>query len=163
MFEGSCEIAWCGVQKQLREDFLIVAELAETNLQRGDIRIETLQKPHKPPSKLPKGMMAVYVFSETNRVLKVGKVGWRSQARYTSQHYNPRSALSTLAASLLGDKDVVHQNGLTDENVSAWIKENTYRVNFILDAKLGMRTLTLLEAFVQCRLQPVFEGFASQC
>ena len=51
---------------------------------------------------------------------------------------------------------------VTGETVSHWIKANTDRVNFILDADLGMRTTTLLEAFVQYKLQPAFEGFASQ-
>ena len=51
---------------------------------------------------------------------------------------------------------------MNEANVSDWIKENTDRVDFILDADLGVRVLTLLEAFVQCRLQPRVEGFASQ-
>ena len=147
--------------EQLLEDFLTVAELAGIKLQREAVRIETLRMPHKPPSKLPTGKMAVYVFSGRDRVLKVGRVGLRSQARYTSQHYTG-SAPSTLAGSLLKDEEAVRSYGTKDENVSAWIKQNTDRVNFILDGDLGMRTLTLLEAFVQCRLQPEFEGFASQ-
>ena len=148
--------------EQLLEDFLAVATLAGIKVAQDAIRIEALPMPYKPPSNLPRGKMAVYVFSDRDRVLKVGKVGWRSQARYTSQHYHPRSAKSTLTASLLKDKGVASKYGLNGENVSAWIKENTDRVNFILDADLGVRTLTLLEAFIQCRLQPVFEGFSSQ-
>lgn len=35
-------------------------------------------------------------------------------------------------------------------------------MNFILDAVLGIHVLNLLEAFLQCRLQPEFEGFSSQ-
>ena len=148
--------------ERLLKDFLIVAELAGITLQRDAIRIEILTMPHKPPSNLPTGKMAVYVFSDKDRVLKVGKVGCRSHARYTSQHYNPGSASSTLADSLLKDADAVKRHDVNRENVSHWIKTNTDRVNLILDADLGMRATTLLEAFVQCRLQPVFEGFASQ-
>lgn len=144
--------------EQILEDFLTVVDLAGVRLQRDAIRIEMLAMPHKPPSKLPTGKMAVYVFSDKDRVLEVGKVGRRSQARYTSQHYNPGSASSTLAASLLKDENVLQRHGVNDENVSVWIKKNTDRVNFILDADLGFRTLTLLEVFIQCRLQPVFEG-----
>lgn len=48
--------------------------------------------------------------------------------------------------------------GLAKQNVSAWIKENTDRVNFLLDAHAGRLPLALLEAFVQCRLKPVYEG-----
>ena len=147
--------------ERLLEDFRVVARLAGMELRVDAIRIEVLRMPHKPPSSLPSGKMAVYVFSGKDRVLKVGKVGSRSQARYTSQHYNPGSAQSTLAASLLKDKDA-RRDGVNEENVSVWIKKNTDRVNFIVDVNLGVRALTLLEAFVQCRLQPVFEGFASQ-
>ena len=147
---------------QLLTDFLVVAELSGIKVNRDAIRIETFPMPHRPPSSLPKGKMAVYIFSDNERVLKVGKVGWRSQARYTSQHYDAGSARSTLAASILKDEDTMEKNGVNAENVSDWIKENTDRVNFILDADLGARTLTLLEVFVQCRLQPAFEGFASQ-
>jgi hypothetical protein len=147
---------------QLLTDFLVVAELGEIKMQPEAIRVETLMMPHRAPRSLPKGKMAVYVFSDKERVLKVGKAGPRSQARYTSQHYNAGSAPSTLAASILKDKDAVQRYNLNKGNVSDWIKENTDRVNFILDADVGMWGLMLLEVFIQCRLQPVYEGFASQ-
>ena len=148
--------------EQLLDDFTVVAELAGIEIWPEAISIENLGMPHRPPSSLPKGKMSVYVFSEEDRVLKVGKVGPRSQARYTSQHYNAGSAPSTLAASILKDEDAVARYALNDTNVSDWIKENTNRVNFVLDVALGVPTLTLLEAFVQCRLHPAFEGFSSQ-
>ena len=147
---------------QLLTDFLAVAELAEIKMQPDAIRVETLNMPHRAPRNLPKGKMAVYVFSDKERVLKVGKAGPRSQARYTSQHYNAGSAPSTLAASILKDKDAVQRYDLNKGNVSDWIKTNTDRVNFILDADVGMWGLMLLEVFIQCRLQPVYEGFSSQ-
>ena len=147
---------------QLLTDFLAVAELAEIKMQPDAIRVETLNMPHRAPRNLPKRKMAVYVFSDKERVLKVGKAGPRSQARYTSQHYNAGSAPSTLAASILKDKDAVQRYDLNKGNVSDWIKTNTDRVNFILDADVGMWGLMLLEVFIQCRLQPVYEGFSSQ-
>ena len=147
---------------QLLTDFLAVTELAEIKMQPDAIRVETLNMPHRAPRNLPKGKMAVYVFSDKERVLKVGKAGPRSQARYTSQHYNAGSAPSTLAASILKDKDAVQRYDLNKGNVSDWIKTNTDRVNFILDADVGMWGLMLLEVFIQCRLQPVYEGFSSQ-
>ena len=120
-------------------------------------RVETLPKPHAPPSRLPASKTAVYVFSDQHRVLKVGRVGPKSQARYTSQHYTG-SAPSTLSGSLLTDPTMVARYGLARHNVSSWIKGNTDRVNFILDAKAGPFVLALLETFVQCRLKPVYEG-----
>lgn len=143
---------------QLLTDFLVVAELGKIKIQLDTIRVETLMMPHRPPRNLPKGKIAVYVFSDKERVLKVGKAGPRSQARYTSQHYNAGSAPSTLAASILKDEDTVQRYGLNKRNISGWIKKNTDRVNFILDADYYGPMLNLLETFVQCRLQPVYEG-----
>ena len=103
---------------QLLTDFLVVAELGEIKMQPDAIRIETLMMPHRAPLSLPKGKMAVYVFSDKERVLKVGKAGPRSQSRYTSQHYNAGSAPSTLAASILKDENAVQRYGLNKRNVS---------------------------------------------
>lgn len=139
-------------------DFLDVAELAEIKMQPDAIRVETLMMPHRPPRNLPEGKMAVYVFSDKERVLKVGRVTSGSQPRYKSQHYNAGSAPSTLAASILKDEDAVQRYGLNKRNVSGWIKKNTDRVNFIVDADVGEWGLMLLEVFIQCRLQPVYEG-----
>lgn len=147
---------------EIRSDFIRVAEIAGIHASAGDILVETHKAPHSPPNRLPKGKMAVYVFSLGERCLKVGKVGPRSQARYTSQHYKPNSSKSNLAKSILDHKDelgVVHIDELT---VGDWIKNNTDRINFILEARLGVPVLTLLEAFLQCRLKPLFEGFPSQ-
>ena len=144
--------------EQLLADFLVVAELGQIKMEPDVIRVETLIMPHRPPRNLPKGKIAVYVFSDKERVLKVGRAGPRSQARYTSQHYNAGSAPSTLAASILKDEDAVQRYSLNKRNVSGWIKKNTDRVNFILDADHYGPMLNLLEAFVQCRLQPVYEG-----
>lgn len=79
-----------------------------------------------------------------------------------SRYYNAGSAKSTLAASLIKHGERIGVAGLNETNVPGWIREHTDRVNFILDASLGVHVLNLLEAFLQCRLQPEFEGFASQ-
>ena len=76
---------------------------------------EHLSAPHRPPSSLRVGSTAVYVFSLSSaygatcpagpgRVLKVGKVGANSAARFCSQHYLPGSARSNLAKSLLNER-----------------------------------------------------------
>ena len=142
--------------------FKAVAELAGVSLAEDAIRIEALPAPHKPPSRLPLGTMAVYVFSYGPEFLKVGKVGPKSQARYTSQHYNPRSAQSTLARSLLDDADIQDLGSADEATIGAWIKANVDRVNFIVSDSLGIHVLTLLESFLQCRLKPRYEGFKSQ-
>ena len=146
----------------LVQDFLSVAKLAGVDARALVVDVESEAAPHTPPKQLPKGKMAVYVFSYRGKTLKVGKVGPRSQARYTTQHYIPGSAPSTLAASLLKGGGEIGISGLTEANVTEWIKANTERWNFLLDASQGIHVLTLLESFLQCRLQPAFEGFESQ-
>lgn len=147
---------------QLAKDFGRVAKLAGFSLAAGDLTVESLSTPHRPPTRLPPGKMAVYIFRHQGRVLKIGKAGPNSSARYTSQHYNPRSAQSTLAASLLKRGAEVGIRKVTDSTVGDWIRENTERDNFLLDSRHPIRLLTLLESFLQCRLAPLFEGFHSQ-
>ncbi len=145
--------------EQIRDDFLSVARVAGIDIRRDAICIDPLEMPHTPPS-LPRGKMAVYVFCDTRNVLKVGRAGPKSGARYKSHHYSPSRAKSTLAASLLRDECAVKRYNLNEENVGGWIMKCTDRVNFLLDANIPKRKwgLNLLEAFVQCRLQPVYEG-----
>ncbi len=152
----------CAELSSIIGDFSTVASKARLNIGANDIRIEVLQRPHRPPTSLPRDSMAVYVFLWNERCLKVGKVGPRSNARYTSQHYNPWSSKSNLAASILKNKEDLGLSDMTDENVGAWIKKETTRVNIILPADLGVPVLSLLESFTQCRLRPEFEGFKSQ-
>ena len=144
------------------EDFKTVARLAGVELPSSMITIENLSAPHVAPTRLPVGKMAVYVFSKGSDVLKVGKVGAKSHARYTSQHYNPGSAMSTLAASILADRERLGLTTIDEAGIGSWIRENVDRVNFLLDERLGVPVLTLLEPFLQCRLKPRYEGFKSQ-
>src|SRR5256885_12485126 len=106
------------------DKFRSVARLAGVDLANGAIAIETLSAPQVPPIRLPIGKMAVYVFSRGPDVLKVGKVGAKSQARYTSQHYNPGSAMSTLAASILADRERLSLAHVDEAGVGRWIREN---------------------------------------
>lgn len=148
--------------EQIILDFMHVAKLAGLDMKSNDIQIEKLNAPHVPPSTLPKGMMAVYVFHWHSQCLKVGKVGPKSQARYTSQHYNSKSSNSNLAKSILKDKSALGIDGVTEHTVGNWIKNNTDRINFIVPMSLGIPLLSLLESFLQCRLKPRFEGFDTQ-
>ena len=148
--------------KQTLADFVTVARLAGVTLATDDIRIEVLPAPHVPPTQLPMGQMAVYVFTCGNDVLKVGKVGPNSQARYTSQHYNPGSAPSTLAKSIIADAELLGLGEADSEGIGSWIRSNVDRVNILLPVHLGVPVLTLLESFLQCSLRPRYEGFKSQ-
>ena len=146
----------------LIDDFVKAAALAGARLHSNDIKAEVLPAPHMAPKSLTPGLMAVYVFTKGSIVLKVGKVGPNSNARYTSQHYNASSAPSTLAATLIKSGSQIGALELTIDSAGHWIKTNTTRVNFTLSASHGVAVLSFLEAFLQCRLKPIFEGFASQ-
>jgi hypothetical protein len=142
-------------------DFVQVAALAGISISLSDIEVEFFAAPHHPPRLLPSGRLAVYVFMFANRCLKVGKAGSKSAARFCNHHYGSK-APSTLAKSLMKRQAGLGVTGLDDANVKAWICEHTSRVNFLIPAKYDPFALSLLEAFVQCRLHPEFEGFASQ-
>ncbi len=146
----------------LADDFRKVAGLAGLEISATALAVESAPAPHVPPSSLPKGKMAVYVFFCRGQCLKVGKVGPKSQARYTSQHYIPHSSKSNLAKSLLAARGEMDLLELQESEIGAWIRSNVDRLNFLLDAHCGIAALTLLEIFLQCRLKPRFEGFASQ-
>ncbi len=147
---------------KLISDFLRCAELAGLVIGEGDIQIENLPAPHVPPGALPSGKMAVYIFHWGGQCLKVGKVGPKSRARYTSQHYNPKSSNSNLAKSILKDKAVMGVTDVEENTVGNWVKQNTDRLNFLVPERFGIPLLSLLEAFLQCRLKPCFEGFETQ-
>lgn len=126
--------------------------------------------PHKGTA-LPVGRCAVYVFTLSikygaqtqagaNRALKVGKAGVRCSARFQSQHYSPKSAPSTLAATLLKTKVLwpyIGIKSLDELSVRSWIEQNTDRDNFLLRAEDG-HLLGKLETYLKGRLGPVFEG-----
>lgn len=143
-------------------DFHAVARLSGLALSSDAISVQHLPAPHKPPGSMPAGKCAVYIFLWNGRCLKVGKAGPKSHARYCSQHYNHSSSMSNLSKSLLASREAFSLHELRDEEIGSWIKTNTERVNLVLDTKYGVPVLTLLEAFVQCRLSPHFEGFQSQ-
>ena len=119
-------------------------------------------KPHSAPHNLPKGKMAVYTFVYDGVVLKIGKAGPNSNARYTSQHYNPKSAMSNLAKSILSDVEM-KDKGINEDNVGEWIKQNCRRIDIEIDADLGIFTLEFIEAILHYKYMPKYEGFSSQC
>lgn len=126
--------------------------------------------PHKGKA-LPADQCAVYVFTLSskygattnagaNRALKVGKAGINCSARFQSQHYSPKAAPSTLAATLLKTKVLwtfIGISALDDSNVRLWIEQNTDRDNFLL-ASEDAHLLGKLETYLKGRLGPVFEG-----
>lgn len=139
------------------DDFQKVAVLAHAEFIAGSITAEFHPKPHKPPG-LPVGKMAVYAFFLNGETLKVGKVGPNSGPRFLSQHYNPKSAVSNLAHSILMNPVRIGAAGVNELNVGEWIKRNTDRISLFVPAALGHPVLSLLESFLHVRWKPVFEG-----
>jgi hypothetical protein len=142
--------------------FVQAVELACVPIPASDIEVQFFSAPHKPPAFLPKGKFSVYVFMFGDRCLKVGKAGSKSAAHFCSQHYGAHRAPSILAKSIIKAQIGGDQAILDTNNVSEWMCSNTSRINFLLPSSYGPNVLSLLEAFVQCRLKPEFEGFLSQ-
>ncbi|MGH9350555.1 MAG: carbon-nitrogen hydrolase family protein [Terriglobia bacterium] len=147
-----------GLVSEALSDFRKAAALASPRFSPDSIAVEIATKPHNPPKILPMGKMAVYAFFLNGQSLKVGKVGPNSGPRYTSQHYSPGSAGSTLAGSILKDPTKVGAVGVDSGSVGDWIKNNTDRVNLLLPVSSGLPILSLLESFLHVRWKPQFEG-----
>lgn len=116
--------------------------------------------PHQ-PQMLPPGRMGIYTFWYEGQSIKIGKAGPKSNARFLSQHYNPKSAQSTLAASILSDERMQNKD-ITENNVGDWIKNNCHRIDILLDLDLGIFALELIEAALHYKYEPVYEGFVTQ-
>lgn len=155
----------------LLTDFYDAVRQADIGAGEPDIAHEVHHAPHRPPSALPGDCAATYVFSLSssyggtcsagpNRVLKVGKVGAKSSARFCSQHYLPNSASSNLAKSLISERVLWPYLGidqLDESNVRAWMLANLERDHFFVPAgHPGMERE--LERYLRGRLGPVFEG-----
>ena len=124
----------------------------------ADFELEDMGVPHSPPTTLPKDKMAVYIFLHGEKCLKVGKVGTNSKARYTHHHYGVGRAPSTLAKSIVKNPERIGMEKMEKEKVGAWLKNQTRRINILLDRKHDINILNFVEAFYILRLKPVYEG-----
>jgi len=138
-------------------DFANVSALTGAECDVDRAKIEALNKPHK-PSGLPTGRMAVYCFFFNGQALKIGIAGPNSDARYRSQHYNPNSAGSNLAKSILAYPSKIGIAPLHISFVGNWIKEHTDRINILLPSSYGKPMLSMLETFLHARWKPAYEG-----
>lgn len=137
-----------------------VSKCLGRELNMTQIMIKDRGVPHNPP-KWEKGMMAVYTFSYKGHFLKIGKAGQKSKARFTNQHYNPGSANSTLAASILRDSEMSYLN-LDENSVGDWIKNNCRRIDVMIPVEMGIFALELVESIFHFKYEPKYEGFNSQ-
>jgi hypothetical protein len=148
----------------------IVAEFAKACGRSDQIKAEFLPAPHRPRA-LQSGWQGVYAFRFQGVWLKVGKVGPKSNARWVSQHYNARAAMSNLAWSLLryahyGDTEdprlpqslKLRLQALDADTIGDWLKQHTDRCNILIIESLGKDALAQLETEMIAALRPVFEG-----
>jgi len=139
------------------EAFIIVAKLADEPISLDELEVEFLPAPHKQPSSLPIGKMAIYAFWSNDEWLKIGQAGPKSAARYTSQHYNPNSSMSNLAKSLANDLRMKDILGSDSQNSGQWVRLSTCRANILMPSDRRQELLSLLEAFLHTRLRPRYE------
>ena len=137
-----------------------ISKMLGRPIEKEKYKIIDLGCPHQPLS-LPNQMMGVYAFWYADKFLKIGKAGPRSNARFLSQHYNPRSARSTLAASILTDIEMQNK-GITKDNIADWIKNNCRRIDIVFDVDVGIFAIELIEAALHYKYEPIYEGFSTQ-
>lgn len=107
------------------------------------------------PTPLPPNKMAVYTFFHGDLCLKVGMVNTGSSARYQSQHYG-FNAPSTLAKSLIVNENY-YLNGIGNNDVGLWMRQNLDRYNLLINAHLGKYFLQFAEGFFILKFKPLFE------
>lgn len=156
---------------QLIRDFGDAAAFASTVGWPCEFRTEVLRAPHDAPKRMPPGFGAVYAFAfgssssapaGVGRVLKVGKAGVNSAARFTSQHYSPGSAQSTLAGSILKYPILWPWLGISGRDardIKRWMLGNLDRMHIFV-REPSRELLTTVELYVRARVGSVYEGSA---
>ena len=123
------------------------------------------------PTTLKSNQKGVYVFLlNSSCCFKVGKAGSKSPARWNSHHYNiDKSTPSTFTKSILKNltsfksffNKSLHEdiNNLEkNKNSKEWIRNNISRIEFIISSDESDIALNFLEALIQLRLKPIYEG-----
>jgi len=149
---------WVNEMKSALDAFITVAKLAGEPVNLDELIVQFWPAPHKPPSSLPAGKMAIYAFWWNDEWLKIGQAGPKSAARYTSHHYNQNSSRSNLAKSLANDPRMNGVLGFNAQNSGLWVKSSTCRVNILISSQRRKELLSLLESFLHVRLNPRYEG-----
>lgn len=150
----------------------VAKEIAQEFKRITDVEISATFMPSGPghnPTSLQKGMCGVYAFMSGDCCFKVGKAGPKSKARWNSHHYNlDETTPSTMPKSIIKNRALFKRcfaeakhgeiDQLSKENIQQWIKDNMSRMEFLIKDQGDGLALNLLEALVQFRLKPIFEG-----
>ena len=131
--------------------------------------IITCQKGHKDIPEIKDNKIGIYIYAYKGQYLKIGKAWSKSEARWKYQHYNCNSSKSNLAASIKNDENFCTKNKIDredDENIKTWIKDNTTRINIVIqrekDSEIEYFYLNLLEAWLHIKCNPKYEGYETQ-
>ncbi|PZD96585.1 hypothetical protein DNH61_07250 [Paenibacillus sambharensis] len=143
----------------IKDELLSMIRVAGVKVLDEQIQVENRGNPHK-LTKL-NGKIVVYTFSYEGQHLKIGKAGPKSAARVNSHHYDPDSSMSNLSKSILGDTDF-ELYALSKSTVGEWIKNNTERIDILIDYQLGIFILNFVEAYLHLKFQPKYEGYEGQ-
>jgi hypothetical protein len=135
-------------------------QIAGSDINKFNIEILDRGCPHT-PTPLPRGKMAIYMFRHDKEILKTGKVGPNSNARFQTQHYSSGSSKSNLAKSLLNDGEGPCRE-LSVNEIGEWMQKNLHRTDIIIDANAGMEVLSFVESFLHLHFLPKYEGYKSQ-
>jgi hypothetical protein len=150
-------------------DFSRAADRAEVVGWPCQLHSELLPAPHRQKGLWP-GYGAIYAFAlgagtgapaGAGAVLKVGKAGPNSDARFRSQHYT-LSAGSTLAKSLLAYPLLwpwLGVESLSAATVKDWMLANLDRWHVYVPGD-APAVLSALEVYARARMGSVFEGSA---
>lgn len=149
----------------IKEEEIYAAIESVTNalgkpLSRDDYKVENRGVPHS-PQRLLANKRAVYMFCYNGIFLKIGKVNPSSKSRFYEHHYRYNGANSTLAKSIIEDENV-KINGINEINIGDWIKSNCQRIDIVIDDKIDIFTLNLIEVALHFKYKPIYEGFKSQ-
>jgi len=131
-----------------------------------EVRFSKRGETHK-ASALKKNQEGVYVFLNDWYCLKVGKAGKKSQPRWTSHHYTLNDKIPSSLPKSFRKNEVKFKKAfnntqdmstLRKETIREFVEKNTDRIEFVLSDQKDHRAVNLLEAYVQFKLNPLYEG-----
>ena len=147
--------------EEIKTIFGQICTLLGETIDDNKIKIIYQKAPHK-YQKLPEHSMGIYMFKYKDEFLKIGKVNSKSNARFTSQHYNSTSTRSNLAKSILENAEFCATHSITKDNIKEWMLQNLDRIDILLEDSLGVFALNLLEAILHYKYKPNYEGYMTQ-
>lgn len=150
----------------LRQCLLEAASLGQVELRGPEVQIRFQDPPHDRP-RFPYWAQALYVFRFQDLCLKVGRAGPNSRARFTTHHYTGSTAYSLPnvindcaepLATELSRGEVQTLEALPVDRVGEWVAKNCGRINILFPSDHPRTTAKLLEAVLQARFDPCYEG-----